>query len=37
MMDKYGALNLAEFFVVITEAFFERSRALRGRHPGCIS
>jgi Mlc titration factor MtfA (ptsG expression regulator) len=33
MLDKYGAISPAEFFAVITEAFFERPRALRGRHP----
>jgi Mlc titration factor MtfA (ptsG expression regulator) len=33
MLDKYGALNPAEFFAVVTEAFFERPRALRARHP----
>jgi MtfA peptidase len=33
VLDKYGALNPAEFFAVVTEAFFERPRALRGRHP----
>lgn len=33
MIDKYGAMNPAEFFAVITESFFERPRALRARHP----
>jgi len=33
LLDKYGATNHAEFFAVITEAFFERPRALRARHP----
>ncbi|HET6781869.1 MAG TPA: M90 family metallopeptidase [bacterium] len=33
MLDKYGATNSAEFFAVITEAFFERPQALRARHP----
>lgn len=33
LLDKYGATNPAEFFAVLTEAFFERPRALRERHP----
>lgn len=33
VLDPYGATNPAEFFAVATEAFFERPRALRGRHP----
>jgi hypothetical protein len=33
VMDEYGATNPAEFFAVATEAFFERSLALRARHP----
>jgi len=33
VLDRYGATNPAEFFAVATEAFFERPRALRGRHP----
>ncbi|MGI8508843.1 MAG: zinc-dependent peptidase [Gemmatimonadaceae bacterium] len=33
LLDKYGATNPAEFFAVITEAFFERPRALRSKHP----
>lgn len=32
-IDPYGATNPAEFFAVVTEAFFERPAALRGRHP----
>ena len=32
-LDDYGATNPAEFFAVITEAFFERPRALRRNHP----
>jgi Uncharacterized protein conserved in bacteria len=32
-LDSYGATNPAEFFAIITEAFFERPRALRSRHP----
>jgi hypothetical protein len=37
LLDKYGATNQAEFFAVITEAFFERPRALRARHPELYS
>jgi Mlc titration factor MtfA (ptsG expression regulator) len=33
LIDQYGAENPAEFFAVITEAFFERPHALRRRHP----
>jgi Mlc titration factor MtfA (ptsG expression regulator) len=33
LIDQYGATNPAEFFAVITEAFFERPRALKRRHP----
>jgi len=33
LLDEYGATNPAEFFAVITEAFFERPRALKRRHP----
>ena len=32
LLDRYGATNPAEFFAVVTEAFFERPRALRRRH-----
>jgi MtfA peptidase len=32
-LDPYGATSPAEFFAVVTEAFFERPRDLRGRHP----
>src|SRR3982750_3352970 len=32
-LDDYGATNPAGFFAVITEAFFERPRALRQNHP----
>jgi MtfA peptidase len=32
-IDSYGATNPAEFFAVITEAFFERPRQLRRKHP----
>lgn len=37
LLDKYGATNPAEFFAVITEAFFERPRALRSKHPEMFS
>lgn len=33
LLDKYGATNPAEFFAVVTEAFFERPRVLRSRNP----
>jgi Mlc titration factor MtfA (ptsG expression regulator) len=33
MLDIYGATSPAEFFAIVTEAFFERPRALRERHP----
>jgi Mlc titration factor MtfA (ptsG expression regulator) len=33
LLDIYGATNPAEFFAVSVEAFFERPRALRARHP----
>ena len=33
MIDNYGTTNPAEFFAVITEAFFERPRALKQKHP----
>ncbi len=33
LIDGYGAATPAEFFAVITEAFFERPLALRRRHP----
>ncbi len=32
-IDAYGATNPAEFFAVVTEMFFEKPRALKGRHP----
>ena len=32
LIDQYGATDPAEFFAVITEAFFERPHALRRRH-----
>ena len=33
LLDTYGATDPAEFFAVITEAFFERPRAMRKLHP----
>lgn len=33
LIDQYGAKNPAEFFAVITEAFFERPASLKRRHP----
>jgi hypothetical protein len=33
VISAYGAANPAEFFAVITEAFFERPRALKRKHP----
>jgi len=33
VLDGYGATNHIEFFAVATEAFFERPRALRSKHP----
>ena len=33
MIDAYGATNPAEFFAVVTEAFFERPRRLQRKHP----
>jgi Mlc titration factor MtfA (ptsG expression regulator) len=32
-IDAYGATNPAEFFAVATEMFFEKSRAMKRRHP----
>ncbi len=32
-IDDYGAKNPAEFFAVVTEAFFEKGAKLKGRHP----
>ena len=32
-LDAYGATDPAEFFAVATEAFFERPRQLREKHP----
>jgi Mlc titration factor MtfA (ptsG expression regulator) len=33
ILDTYGAVNPAEFFAVVTEAFFERGPELRREHP----
>ena len=33
VLDHYGAENRAEFFAVATEAFFEKPRQLRQKHP----
>lgn len=33
LIDEYGATNLAEFFAVITECFFEKPRELKSKHP----
>ncbi|MBD3237033.1 MAG: hypothetical protein GF330_10035 [Candidatus Eisenbacteria bacterium] len=33
VLSHYGATNPAEFFAVATEAFFEKSRTLRRKHP----
>lgn len=33
LINKYGATNLAEFFAVITESFFEQPRQLAKQHP----
>lgn len=32
-IDPYAATNAAEFFAVVTEAFFEKPRQLKRRHP----
>ena len=32
-IDKYGATNPAEFFAVVTEAYFERPKRLQKKHP----
>ena len=37
MLDQYGSTNPAEFFAVITEAFFERPRALKNKHPALFA
>ena len=33
VIDSYGATNPAEFFAVVTEAFFDRSAKLQKKHP----
>jgi Mlc titration factor MtfA (ptsG expression regulator) len=33
MIDKYGATDPAEFFAVVTEAFFEMPERLKDKHP----
>jgi Mlc titration factor MtfA (ptsG expression regulator) len=33
VMDAYGASHPAEFFAVASEAFFEKPRQLRSKHP----
>ena len=33
VIDSYGGTNPAEFFAVLTEAFFERAMALHAHHP----
>lgn len=33
VMRKYGATNPAEFFAVISESFFEKSRQMKKKHP----
>lgn len=33
VIDGYGDNNPAEFFAVVTEAFFEKTRQLRANHP----
>lgn len=33
VIDTYGATNPAEFFAVITEAFFENPKTLKTKHP----
>ena len=37
VLDGYGATNQIEFFAVATEAFFERPRALKAKHPELYS
>jgi Mlc titration factor MtfA (ptsG expression regulator) len=33
VLNKYGATNPAEFFAVATEAFFEKPKQLKKKHP----
>jgi hypothetical protein len=37
LLDQYGSKNPSEFFAVITEAFFERPRALKKKHPALFA
>jgi Mlc titration factor MtfA (ptsG expression regulator) len=37
LIDNYGTTNPAEFFAVITEAFFEQPRALKRKHPALFA
>src|ERR1700682_6543476 len=37
LLDEYGATNPAEFFAVVTEAFFEQPRALKRKHPALFA
>lgn len=37
LLDCYGTTNLAEFFAVSTECFFERGEQMRHRHPDLYS
>jgi len=32
-IDAYGATSPAEFFAVVTECFFEKSKELKQKHP----
>ncbi len=32
-MDAYGVTNLAEFFAIATETFFERPKQMKLSHP----
>lgn len=36
-LDPYGATDAAEFFAVVTEAFFEQGRALADEHPALFA
>ncbi len=33
VMDQYGATNMAEFFAVATETFFEKPKQMKKKHP----
>jgi Mlc titration factor MtfA (ptsG expression regulator) len=37
LIDNYGTRNPSEFFAVITEAFFEKPRALKTKHPALFA